>query len=109
MITNILLFLVLMVVVIMLVNDLSRKDKYLQHRKTKAIRKSKPISHTKATPEYIKHILVMYFISSCLFFIGGLATSIKINNCGSFDRRIEYVFPAYKLGCFLGEPIDKHK
>lgn len=52
-------------------------------------------------------VIIAYFIISIVCFPFGLfeADGMHMFGCQQDMRRIEYVFPAYRLGCYLGKRV----
>lgn len=53
-------------------------------------------------------ILLWYFCISIFAFIGGLFSGSHSWHKCRVDTRIEYVFPAYHLGCLMTEDLDEN-
>ena len=52
-------------------------------------------------------IIEGYIVVSIIAFFGGvLSADHKYTGCG-IKTRIEYVFPAYRLGCWLNAPLEE--
>jgi len=58
-------------------------------------------------------IFIFYTIGSLVAFVGGLSSSTsnfeKDHQWGCYGptRRIHYVVPAYRVGCWLGQPTQE--
>jgi len=58
-------------------------------------------------PSLLQIIIGCYVIASLLTFFGGIMSADCIYVGCAVKTRIEYVFPAYRLGCWLNEPLEK--
>lgn len=64
---------------------------------------------------YLKIVLIVYLSFNLLGTICGIGESISNVNYPEYDSclkpktRVGYIFPGFKLGCFLGSPIEKNE
>jgi hypothetical protein len=56
---------------------------------------------------FIGVLFVAYLVLSALPFFGGMVQARDPELCQSKWSRIEYVFPAYRVGCWLNSPPTK--
>ena len=50
--------------------------------------------------------IIFYLLPSLISFVGGLqAANYKYSGCAVKMTRIEYIYPAYRLGCYMNEEI----